>query len=89
MDFKLQAIVLLSIIALVALGPLLFFVPRLASLRRQGILEYGILGQIQSTEFHEKWCLHRGVPSPSVVSVAREILESLPDVAEVLSLSPR
>ena len=59
MDFKLQAIVLLSIIALVALGPLLFFVPRLASLRRQGILEYGILGQIQSTEFHEKWCLHR------------------------------
>ena len=59
MDFKLQAIVLLVIIALVALGPLLFFVPRLARLRRQGILEYGILGQIQSVEFHEKWILHR------------------------------
>jgi hypothetical protein len=59
MDFKLQAIVLLIIIALVALGPLLFFVPRLASLRRQGILEYGILGQIHSIEFHEKWILHR------------------------------
>jgi hypothetical protein len=59
MDFKLQAIVLLIIIALVALGPLLFFVPRLASLRRQGILEYGILGQIHSTEFHEKWIVHR------------------------------
>jgi hypothetical protein len=50
---------LLIIISLVALGPLLFFVPRLASLRRQGILEYGILGQIHSTEFHEKWILHR------------------------------
>ena len=48
LDFKLQAIVLLVIIAAVALGPLLFFVPRLASLRRQGILEYGILGQINS-----------------------------------------
>jgi hypothetical protein len=59
MDFKLEAIVLLIVIALVALGPLFFFVPRLASLRRQGILEYGILGQIHSTEFHEKWILHR------------------------------
>ena len=58
MDFKLQAIVLLIIIALVALGPLLFFVPRLAKLRRQGILEYGILGQTQSLEFHEKWIQH-------------------------------
>jgi len=58
LDFKLQAIVLLVIIALVALGPLLFFVPRLAKLRRQGILEYGILGQTQSLEFHEKWILH-------------------------------
>ncbi|MGA9999949.1 MAG: hypothetical protein WBQ04_07515, partial [Candidatus Acidiferrales bacterium] len=59
MDFKLEAIVLLMVIVLVALGPLLFFVPRLASLRRQGILEYGILGQIHSTEFHEKWILNR------------------------------
>jgi hypothetical protein len=59
MDFKLQAIVLLVIIAMLALGPLLFFVPRLASLRRQGILEYGILGQIHSAQFHEKWILQR------------------------------
>ncbi len=59
MDFRLQAIVLLVVIAMVALGPLLFFVPRLASLRQQGILEYGILGQIHSAQFHEKWVLHR------------------------------
>ncbi len=59
MDFKLQAIVLLVIIAMLALGPLLFFVPRLGSLRRQGILEYGILGQIHSAQFHEKWILQR------------------------------
>ena len=59
MDFKLPAIVLLALTALVALGPLVFFVPRLAALRRKGILEYGILGQLHSTHFHEKWILHR------------------------------
>ena len=42
-----------------ALGPLAFFVPRLAALRRKGILEYGILAQLHSTEFHEKWIVHR------------------------------
>jgi hypothetical protein len=59
MDFKLPAIVLLALTAIVALGPLVFFVPRLATLRRKGILEYGILGQLHSTDFHEKWILHR------------------------------
>jgi hypothetical protein len=59
MSFKLPAILLIALIALVALGPLAFFVPRLAALRRKGILEYGILGQLQSATFHEKWVLHR------------------------------
>jgi hypothetical protein len=59
MDFRLPAIVLLVLTALVALGPLVFFVPRLTALRRKGILEYGILGQLHSTDFHEKWILHR------------------------------
>jgi hypothetical protein len=58
-NFKLSAIVLLLLIILVALGPLLFFVPRLSALRRIGVLEYGILGQFQSTEFHKKWIMHR------------------------------
>ncbi len=55
MSFKLDAIALVIIVAVVALGPLGFFVPRLAKLRYQGIIDYGVLGQIQSTEFHEKW----------------------------------
>ena len=58
MSFKEPAIVLAVIIALVALGPLACFVPRLMALRRQGILDYGILGQIDSAAFHEKW-IHR------------------------------
>jgi len=59
MDFKLDGIVLIVLIALVALGPLAFFAPRLAETRRKGILQYGILGQIHSTDFHEKWIQHR------------------------------
>ncbi len=58
-DFMLPAIALVVIVVFVALGPLLFFVPRLAALRRRGVLEYGILGQLHSTDFHDKWILHR------------------------------
>jgi hypothetical protein len=58
-DFKLPAIALAVIIVCLALLPLAFFVPRLAALRRKGILEYSILGQIQTADFHEKWIVHR------------------------------
>jgi hypothetical protein len=55
MSFKLPAIVLAVIVALIALAPLLFFIPRLAGLRYDGILDYGVLAQIQVRSFHEKW----------------------------------
>jgi hypothetical protein len=55
MSFRLDAIVLMIVVAVIALGPLAFFVPRLAKVRYEGILEYGLLGQIQSTDFHQKW----------------------------------
>src|SRR5277367_4224167 len=58
-NFKLPAFILLVVVALVALGPLAFFAPKLAALRRKGILEYGSLAHLHSTEFHEKWILHR------------------------------
>ncbi len=58
-EFKFPAVVLVLIIALFAVGPLLFFVPRLAALRQKGILEYGVLGQLHSSEYHEKWIHHR------------------------------
>jgi hypothetical protein len=59
MDFKLQAIALLITVLVIAFGPLLFFVPKLGRLRRRGILQYGILAQIHSTDFHKKWVLDR------------------------------
>jgi hypothetical protein len=33
-------------------------VPKLLPLCRKGILEYSIIGQMQSSAFHEKWILH-------------------------------
>jgi hypothetical protein len=59
MDFKLEAIVLLIIVLIIALGPLVFFVPKLTRLRRKGILEYGILAQMHGMDFHHKWILQR------------------------------
>lgn len=57
-DFKLPAIALVIVVVVMALLPLIFFVPRLTDLRRRGVLEYSTLGQIQMTEFHEKWITH-------------------------------
>jgi hypothetical protein len=59
MTFKQPAIAFVVIIAVVALGPLAFFVPTLTALRRRGILEYGTLGQMHSTDFHQKWIRQR------------------------------
>jgi hypothetical protein len=59
MTFKIPAIIFACLVGLVALGPLAFFAPRLAALRRQGILEYGVLAQLHSMDFHEKWILSR------------------------------
>ena len=53
------AIALTVIVIALALLPSVFFVPPLAKLRRKGILEYSTLGQIQTTEFDEKWIAHR------------------------------
>lgn len=58
-DFKLPAIVLLVIVIIVAVGPLALFVPKLAAVRRKGILEYGTLGQLHSMDFHQKWVVNR------------------------------
>jgi hypothetical protein len=56
---RLPAIVLVIITALIAFGPLAFFIPRLNELRQRGILEYGVLGQIHSAEFDNRWIRHR------------------------------
>jgi hypothetical protein len=58
-NFWMPGIILVAIIAVLALGPLVFFVPRLMGVRRHGLLEYATLGQIQATDFDHKWVGHR------------------------------
>ncbi len=59
MTYKLPAIILVCLVAMIALGPMAFFVRRLAELRCQGILDYGVLAQLHSMDFHKKWILSR------------------------------
>ena len=57
-SFKGPAIALVVILLGTALLPLLFFVPKLLPLRRKGILQYSIVGHMQSFSFHDKWVHH-------------------------------
>ena len=59
MNFKIDAIVLLAIMLIIATGPLVLFIPKLGRLHRQGMLQYGTLGQLQGVDFHKKWILNR------------------------------
>jgi len=54
-DYWLGAVILLVLMFIVALGPLVFFVPKLAKLRSKGMFEYGVLAQDQAMGFHKKW----------------------------------
>jgi hypothetical protein len=59
-DFYLPGAVLVVLIAVLSLGPLVFFVPKLMAVRRQGLLEYATIGQMQAGDFQRKWVYHRG-----------------------------
>jgi len=57
-NFKGPAIALVVILFAAAVAPLLFFIPKLLPLRRKGILQYSIVGHMQSIAFHDKWVHH-------------------------------
>jgi len=85
MSYKVPAIILAALIAVAALGPLFLFVPRLFGLRRRGLREYGTLGHLDSTQFHEKWITHRAgheaeflqAPETSRLSAFRQTYETI------------
>jgi hypothetical protein len=55
LEFKVEIIGWVALLVFLILGPLLIFLPKLRATRRQGILEYGPLGQRYAGEFHGKW----------------------------------
>ena len=57
-NFKGPAIALVVILCAAAVLPLFFFIPKLLPLRRKGILQYSIVGHMQSIAFHDKWVHH-------------------------------
>jgi hypothetical protein len=78
-DFKFPALALLTVILIVAIGPLMFFVPKLTALRRQGVLEYGSLAHLHSSEFQDKWIRHRSNHEQEFLSAPE--ISSLIDLA--------
>ena len=54
-EFKVEIFVAVVVFLLMTMGPLIFFYPRLRAARRQGMIEYGELGQAYAREFNRKW----------------------------------
>lgn len=75
-DFEVEVIGLVTVLVFAILGPLMVFAPKLATLKRTGLREYGTLAQRHSREFDHKW-LRGGaaedeslVGSPDISSLA-------------------
>jgi len=66
-------------LSLFVLGPLCVFAPRLAQVKRQGLLEYGALSSRYVDGFDQKW-LRGGVP-PDEQLVGSGDIQSLNDLA--------
>lgn len=61
-DFKVEVAVVVVFVIILALGPLLLFVPQLAQAKRAGLREYGGLAERYVREFDTKW-LRGGAPA--------------------------
>src|SRR5262245_1627274 len=53
--FQLEIAVWVAVLMVLALLPLVFFMPRLARAKREGLLDYGVLGMRYADEFRDKW----------------------------------
>ena len=71
-NFKGPVAALVVLLFGTAVLPLIFFVPKLLPLRRKGILQYSIVGHMQSFAFHDKW-VHHGEEHEDEAMVAPEM----------------
>jgi len=58
-SYLVPAIILTALNFAVALIPLSFFMSKLSLVRQRGMLEYGVLAQVQAADFQEKWIASR------------------------------
>ena len=74
--FKFEILGMLLLFLLLALGPLLAFVPNIMACRRRGLVEYGKLGSDYVQAFEDKW-----------IGAKRDAGEPLLGTADIQSLA--
>jgi hypothetical protein len=79
LDFKPEIVVAVVFLLLLVLGPLCVFAPRLAQVKREGLLEYGALASRYVEGFDQKWL--RGGAPPDEQLVGTGDIQSLNDLA--------
>lgn len=79
LDFKPEIAAAVVFFMLLVLGPLCVFAPRLAQVKRQGLLEYGALANRYVREFDDKW-LRGGAPLDEPLVGSGDV-QSLADMA--------
>jgi hypothetical protein len=77
LSFKLQVAGFVAFFVMVILGPLLMFTPRMASAKRKGLDEYGLLAQRYVESFEQKWVR---APAPSEELLGSGDIQSLADL---------
>jgi hypothetical protein len=78
LSFKLQAGAFVVFFVCVIFGPLLMFTPQMASTRRKGLAEYGLLAQRYVAGFREKWIVNSGIKSEELLGTGD--IQSLADL---------
>jgi hypothetical protein len=82
--FKLQIGGFIAFFVVAILGPLVMFSRKMASVRRQGLAEYGLLAQKYVEGFHRKWVV--GDPAPTDELLGTGDIQSLADLGNSYGL---
>jgi len=82
-DFKMQVFSGAVLLVFVFAGPLAVFAPRLARVKRLGLIAYGALGERYVSEFRDKWL--RGGAPPDEPLVGSGDIQSLADLGNSFS----
>jgi hypothetical protein len=78
LEFKVEIVGTVAVFLLLVLGPLFVFYPQLRAARRQGMIDYGTLGQAYAREFNRKWM--QGAPPAGEPMLGSGDFQSLADL---------
>jgi hypothetical protein len=84
LSFKLQIGGFVAFFVLAIFGPLLMFTPRMASAKRKGLADYGLLAQQYVESFEQKWVHRDSAPSEELLGAAD--IQSLADLGNSYAL---